>query len=54
MTPVDMVQVLGDCECDAVALQSGGGPATFVTVIVTFDDGVNPCSGVLLSAVPPK
>jgi hypothetical protein len=42
ITPLVISQVLADCECVAVALHEGGGPAAFVTTIVTFCDGVNP------------
>jgi hypothetical protein len=37
-----MSQVLADCECVAVPLHEGGGPATFVATIVTFCEGVKP------------
>ena len=42
ITPLVISQVFADCECVAVALHEGGGPATFVTTTVTFCDGVNP------------
>ena len=54
ITPLVMSQVFADCECVAVALHDGGGPATLVTTIVTFCDGVNPWSGAAIVAVPPK
>src|SRR3954463_9938265 len=49
-----MSQVFADCECVAVALHEGGGPATFTTTTVTFCDGLKPCSGAAEVAVPPK
>src|SRR3954447_17424579 len=49
-----MSQVLADCECVAVALHEGGGPATLVTTTVTFCEGLKPCSGAAEVAVPPK
>ena len=42
ITPLVMSQTFADCECVAVALHEGGGPATFTATIVTFCDGVNP------------
>lgn len=42
ITPLVMLQTFADCECVAVALQSGGGPATAVTTTVTFCDGLKP------------
>lgn len=54
ITPLVMSQVFADCECVAVALHEGGGPATLVTTIVTFCDGVNPWRGAAIVAVPPK
>src|SRR3954470_24191474 len=49
-----MSHVFADCECVAVALHGGGGPATLVTTTVTFCDGLKPCSGDAEVAVPPK
>src|SRR4051812_28316402 len=54
ITPPVISQVCADCECVAVALHEGGGPATFVATIVTFCDGVNPWRGAAIVAVPPK
>src|SRR2546423_6677302 len=54
MPPLVISQVFADCECVAVALQDGGGPATAVTTIVTFCEGVKPCSGAAIVAVPEK
>jgi hypothetical protein len=42
ITPVELSQVLADCECFAVALQVCGGPATITAVMVTFCEGVKP------------
>lgn len=42
ITPPVMLHVFADCECVAVALHSGGGPARLTATIVTFCDGVNP------------
>src|SRR6185503_18873119 len=47
-------QTLADCECVAVALHEGGGPATFTTTTVTFCDGLKPWRGAAEVAVPPK
>ena len=52
--PVELSQVLADCEWVAVADQLWGGPATIVAIIVTFCDGVKPLSGAALVAVPAK
>ena len=54
IAPVELSQVFADCECEAVAVQLWGGPATIVAVIVTFCDGVKPLSGLALVAVPAK
>ena len=46
MTPLAVMllsQVLALSECVAVAVQLVGGPATTVTLTVTFCDGVKPC-----------
>jgi hypothetical protein len=42
ITPFTMLQTFADCECVAVALHEGGGPATFTTTTVTFCDGLKP------------
>ena len=42
ITPVELAQVLADCECTALALQVCGGPATITAVMVTFCEGVKP------------
>jgi len=42
IAPVELSQVLDDCECAAVAVHVWGGPATTTAVIVTFCDGVKP------------
>ena len=42
ITPVELSQVLADCECVAVALQPWGGPAISTAVTVTFCEGVKP------------
>ncbi len=42
ITPLVMSHVFADCECVAVALHEGGGPATLVTTTVTFCDGLKP------------
>jgi hypothetical protein len=54
ITPVELSQVLADCECVAVALQPWGGPAISTAVIVTFCEGVKPCIGAAIVAVPAK
>src|SRR6266446_6055092 len=54
ITPVVLSQVLADCECTAVALQLCGGPAANVAVMVTFCEGVKPCRGEAIVAVPAK
>src|SRR5437868_6047505 len=54
ITPLVISQVFADCECVAVALHDGGGPATAVTTIVTFCDGVKPWTGDAEVAVPEK
>jgi hypothetical protein len=54
ITPVALAQVLADCECDDVAVQLWGGPATSTAVIVTFCEGVKPCIGEAIVAVPAK
>ena len=40
--PDELSQVFADCECEAVADQVWGGPATIAAVMVTFCDGVKP------------
>ena len=52
--PVELSQVLEDCEWEAVAVHVCGGPATVTAMIVTFCDGVKPLSGDVLVAVPAK
>jgi hypothetical protein len=42
MTPLTMLQTFADCECVAVPLHEGGGPATFTITTVTFCDGLKP------------
>ena len=54
ITPFAMLQTLADCECVAVPLHEPGGPATFTMTTVTFCDGLKPCRGTRLVAVPPK
>src|SRR6476659_9018163 len=54
IVPVELSQVLADCEWTAVADQVCGGPATVTAVIVTFCDGVKPLSGDAIVAVPAK
>src|SRR6476646_11291529 len=54
ITPVELSQFLADCECVAVAVQPCGGPATRTAVMVTFCEGVKPCIGVVIVAVPAK
>ena len=54
ITPLTMLHAFADCVCEAVALHEGGGPAMFVTMTVTFCDGLKPCRGATLVAVPPK
>jgi len=57
MTPLAVMllsQVLALSECVAVAVQLVGGPATTVTLTVTFCDGVKPCKGAAIVALPPK
>src|SRR5947207_14199725 len=54
ITPLVISQVLADCECVAVALHEGGGPATLVTTTVTFCEGLKPWRGAAEVAVPPK
>lgn len=54
ITPLVMSQTFADCECVAVPLHEGGGPATFTMTTVTFCDGVNPWRGAAIVAVPPK
>ena len=51
IAPVELSQVLDDCECVAVAVQVWAGPTTITAVIVTFYDGVKPLSGAALVAV---
>ena len=52
--PVELSQVLEDCECVDVAVHVCGGPATVTAVIVTFCDGVKPWRGEVDVAVPAK
>ena len=54
IAPLELSQVFADCECEAVADQLWGGPATITALMVTFDDGVNPLSGAAVVAVPAK
>jgi hypothetical protein len=54
ITPVELSQTLADCECVALAVQLWGGPATSTAVIVTFCEGVKPCIGAAIVAVPAK
>jgi hypothetical protein len=54
ITPVELSQVLADCEWVAVAVQLWGGPATSTAVMVTFCEGVKPCIGEAIVAVPAK
>src|SRR3954462_14395784 len=54
IAPVELSQVFADCEWVAVALQVWGGPATIAATIVTFCEGVKPCSGEAIVAVPAK
>jgi hypothetical protein len=54
ITPLVIAQVFADCECVAVALHDGGGPATAVTMTVTFCEGEKPWSGAADVAVPEK
>ena len=44
IAPEELSQVFADCECEAVAVQVCGGPATTAAVTVTFCDGVKPCA----------
>jgi hypothetical protein len=52
VTPLS--HVFADCEWVAVAVQLGGGPAITVAVMVTFCDGVKPCTGEVMVATPLK
>ena len=54
MTPLVMAQVFAVCVWLAVALQDGGGPATAVTITVTFCEGEKPWRGAAAVAVPEK
>jgi hypothetical protein len=54
ITPLVMSQTFAVCECEAVALHDGGGPATAVTTTVTFCEGEKPWSGAADVAVPEK
>src|SRR5689334_6245834 len=54
ITPLVLLHVFADCECVAVPLHDAGGPATAVATIVTFCEGVKPCSGAAEVAVPEK
>jgi hypothetical protein len=54
IAPVELSQVLADCEWIADAVHDCGGPATSDAVIVTFCDGVNPFKGAALVAAPAK
>ena len=54
IAPEELSQVFDDCEWVAVAVHVWGGPATIAAVMVTFCDGVNPFSGVVLVALPAK
>ena len=54
ITPPIIEHVFADCVCVAVALHEGGGPATPVTTIVTFCEGVKPWRGAAIVAVPEK
>src|ERR1700680_617522 len=54
ITPVELSQVLAESEWVAVALQACGGPATRTATTVTFCEGVKPCIGVAIVAVPAK
>src|SRR5256885_6870241 len=54
IAPVELSQVFADCEWVAVALHVWGGPATIAATIVTFCEGVKPCSGEAIVAVPAK
>src|SRR3954465_15741490 len=54
IAPVELSQVLADCEWVDVALHDCGGPATITAGIVPFCEGVNPFSGATLVAVPAK
>ena len=54
ITPLVLLHVFADCECVAVPLHVAGGPATAVATIVTFCEGVKPCTGDVDVAVPEK
>src|SRR5438045_8966769 len=54
IAPLELSQVFADCEWVAVALHVWGGPATIVAVMVTFCEGVKPCSGEAIVAEPAK